>query len=299
MNALTRTALLGCLACLVGASAHAEAPEWTQPQKPFRVYGNTYYVGTRGLSALLIASPQGLVLIDGTLPQNVGQVEANIKALGFKLVDVKLILNTHAHSDHAGAIAALARDTGARVEASEIGAKALMLGGKYPDDPQFGDAPGFPPVPHVDTVPDNSVVHIGNVAITAHYTPGHTPGSTTWTWQSCNAGRCMAMVYADSLSPLSVDGYRFTDDAAHPHRVEDYRRGIDAIAALPCDILVTPHPDQSGFLEKVAQRDAGVLPNPLVDTGACRAYAAAGRTRLQARLDQEQAEAKGAKPSKP
>ncbi len=288
MKPLT-VALSACLAALTMSSAYAGNPEWTQPQKPFRIYGNTYYVGTRGLSAILITSSQGLVLIDGTLPDNAPQIEANIKALGFRLADVKLILNTHAHSDHAGAIAALARDSGARVEASEAGAHALMLGGADPQDPQYGEAPLFPPVAHVAVVRDGGVVRVGELAITAHYTPGHTPGSTTWTWQACDAGRCENMVYADSLSPISADGFHFTDDATHPHRVEDFQHGIDVIAGLPCDILITPHPEQSDFLDRVARRDAGVRPDRVIDTGACRSYAAEGRAKLEARLAKERA----------
>jgi metallo-beta-lactamase class B len=282
---------------VVATAAHAGDPEWTQPQKPFRVYGNTYYVGTRGLSAILIDSPQGMVLIDGTLPQNAAQVEANIKALGFRVTDVKLILNTHAHFDHAGAIATLAHDSGARVAASEAGAKAMMLGGKDPEDPQYGEADAFTPIVNVEVIRDGGVARVGDLAITAHYTPGHTPGSTTWTWQSCEADRCVNMVYADSLSPYSADGFHFTDDARHPQRVENYLHGIDVIAGLPCDILLTPHPSQSGFLERVARRDAGVKPNPLIDKGACRAYAEAGRQKVQARVAKEKAEQGGANAS--
>jgi len=286
-----------CLAVLSASFAHAEQAAWSQPQKPFRIYGNTYYVGTRGLSAILIASPQGLVLIDAPMERNAPQIEANIKALGFRVTDIKLILNSHAHFDHAGAIATLVRDSGAQVEGSEAGARALMLGGKDPEDPQYGEASAFAPVAKVTVVADGGVVRVGDIAMTAHYTPGHTPGSTTWAWQSCDAGRCLNMVYADSLSALSADGYHFSDDAAHPHRVEDYRRGIDTIASLPCDILVTPHPDQSDLLERVARRDAGAKPDPVIDTRACRAYAESGRAALDARLARERAEAKDAGPS--
>ncbi|RDJ00266.1 subclass B3 metallo-beta-lactamase [Dyella solisilvae] len=293
MKLFARSMFCACLALSAFGAARASDPEWTQPQKPFRVYGNTYYVGTHGLTAVLIASSQGLVLIDGTLPQNAAQIEGNIKALGFRLTDVKRILNTHAHSDHAGAIAALAHDTGATVMASAAGAKAIMLGGKDPEDPQFDQSSGFPSVAHVMTVADGGVVQVGDVAITAHYTPGHTPGSTSWAWQSCEAGRCVHMVYADSLGAFAADGFRFTDDAAHPHRVEDYQHSIDVIAALPCDILITPHPSQSRFLERVAGRDAGAKPNPLIDSGACRVYAEEGRAGLAARLAKEQAAASG------
>ena len=286
-----------CLAALSTSFALAESPAWTQPQKPFRIYGNTYYVGTRGLSAILIASPQGLVLIDAPMERNAPQIEANIEALGFRVADIKLILNSHAHFDHAGAIATLVRDSGARVEGSAAGAKALMLGGKDPEDPQYGEASAFAPVAKVTVVADGGVVRVGDIAMTAHYTPGHTPGSTTWTWQACDAGRCLNMVYADSLSALSADGYHFSDDAAHPHRVEDFRRGIGVIASLPCDILVTPHPDQVDLLDKVARRDAGAAPDPVIDAKACRAYAQSGRASLDARLAKERTAMKNAGPS--
>ncbi|AIF49264.1 subclass B3 metallo-beta-lactamase [Dyella japonica] len=291
-----RHVLSACLALVAAASAHAgDHPDWTQSHKPFHIYGDTYYVGTQGLSAILIGSSQGLVLIDGTLPQNAAQVEANIKALGFQLHDVKLILNTHAHFDHAGAIAAIARDSGARVAASEAGAKEMMLGGHDPEDPQFGEASEYPRVAHVDTIPDGGVARVGNVEVTAHYTPGHTPGSTTWTWQSCEAGRCLHMAYADSLSALTADGsdYRYSDPA-YPERVENYRHGIAVIAALPCDILMTPHPGASDLLERVARRDAAGKPDPLIDAGACRAYAAEGTRMLDAKLAKERAGQKAA-----
>ncbi|WP_199096817.1 subclass B3 metallo-beta-lactamase [Dyella sp. ASV21] len=292
MKGLVRTACFFALAALGSTALHAQSPEWSQPQKPFRIYGNTYYVGTQGLSAILIATPSGLVLIDGTLQRNVGQVEDNIKALGFRVGDIKLILNSHAHFDHAGAIAALAHDSGAKVMASAAGANALRLGGKDPGDPQYGEASPFPPVAAVSVVADGGVVKVGDVALTAHYTPGHTPGSTTWTWQSCEAGRCEHMVYADSLGAFAADGFRFSDPA-HPRRVADYQRGIAVVAALPCDILLSPHPDQSQLLERIAKRDAGATPNPLIDSGACRAYADAGKAKLAARLAREQAEGAG------
>ncbi|WP_232821128.1 subclass B3 metallo-beta-lactamase [Dyella sp. C11] len=288
MKLFHRVALGVSMALCFGTAAHAGPPEWTQPEKPFRIFGNTYYVGTHGLSAILITSPEGMVLIDGTLQQNAAQIEANIASLGFPLRDVKLILNTHAHSDHAGAIATLAKDSGARVAASEPGAAELRLGGKYPDDPQFGDAPEYPPEANVQVIADGGVVHVGDVVVTAHYTPGHTPGSTSWTWQSCEGGRCLHMVYADSLSALAAGSYRYSDPA-HPERVANYRRSLATVAALPCDILMTPHPDQSDFLERVARRDKGAKPDPVVDTQACRAYAAQAGKRLDAQLAKERA----------
>jgi len=134
--------------------AHAtDNPRWSQPQQPFRIYGNTWYVGSRGLSAILVTSPQGHVLIDGTLPGNAGMIEANIRALGFKLRDIRVILNTHAHVDHAGAIAKLAKDSGAQVRASTASARQLEKGGVAADDPQYSAAARYPLVPDVQVVP--------------------------------------------------------------------------------------------------------------------------------------------------
>lgn len=291
--------------CLILPTAHAEQPsaktphgidrsEWNAPQKPFRIYANTWYVGPFGLSSILLDTGQGLALFDGDLPESAPVIEANIRALGFRVRDIKWILNSHAHSDHAGGIAALQHDSGAQVLASAAGARAMALGGADRDDPQYGDIPDYPPVRHVRVLRDGEVVRLGSVAITAHYTPGHTPGSTSWTWTSCAENRCLRMVYADSLTAISAPGFRFNDD---PRRVAAFRQAIATVAALPCDILLTPHPDASDFWQKVARRKSESDVAPLIDTGACRAYAAAAAKKLDARLAQEQAgaEARGKK----
>lgn len=279
-------------------AAHAESPkkashgtprqQWNAPQKPFRIYGNTWYVGPHGLSALIVDTGRGLALFDGDLPESAPLIEANIRALGFDLRDVKWILNSHAHGDHAGGIAALQRASGAQVIASAEGARALALGGADPDDPQYGLAPGYPPVAHARVVRDGETLQLGNVAVTAHDTPGHTPGSTSWTWTSCSEGHCLHMVYADSLTALGSPGFRYRD---HPERVEAFRRSIATVAALPCDILLTPHPDASDFWQKVARRSSATDSAPLVNAGACRAYAATAAARLDATLAEEKARA--------
>ena len=274
---------LACLASLSAAAAMPAlaAPEWTQPIKPFRIYGNTYYVGSRGLSAVLVTSPQGHVLVDATMPENASMVEANIRALGFKPSDVKAILNSHAHVDHAGAIAQVAHDTGATVYASALGAKSLALGGQDPDDPQYHPGKGYSQV-LATVVGDGEHLKVGSLDIQAHATPGHTPGSTSWTWRSCQDGTCMDIVYADSLTALTNGTYRYTDAPAHPHRVEDFRKSIATVAGLPCDILVTTHPDASDVLERAAS-------GKLKDPGACKALAARAVKGLDAELAKEAA----------
>lgn len=280
--------VLSIAAAFAAMAASSQNPDWSKPRQPFRIYGNTWYVGTQGLSAVLITSPQGHVLIDGTLESNATQIEANIRTLGFRMQDIRVILNSHAHSDHAGGIAALAKDSGATVYASAAGAKALKLGGADPEDPQYGSAPLYPPLSKVRVVVDGAAVRVAGLNIVAHYTPGHTPGSTSWTWNACEGSRCHSIAYVDSVSAISRDGYRFTDDAAHPHRVEDFRHSLATIAALPCDVLITPHPDASDFMDKVALRERGRRPDPLIDPHACTAYAVNGTALLDARLAQEQ-----------
>src|SRR5690606_5898688 len=150
--------------------------EWNTPQAAFRLFGNTFYVGTAGLSAVLVDTGDGLILLDGGLPQSASLIDASIRRLGYRTEDVRLILNSHAHFDHAGGIAALQRLSGAVVVASESGARALERGMPADDDPQFALMERFPAVRSVRTVRDGEAVRLGNTAITAHLTPGHTPG---------------------------------------------------------------------------------------------------------------------------
>jgi metallo-beta-lactamase class B len=264
--------------------------EWNAPQRPFRVYGNTYYVGTHGLAAVLVTSPEGHVLIDGGLPQSAPRILENIRALGFRPEDVRLILNSHAHFDHAGGIAALQRATGAVVAASPRSAPVLERGASGPDDPQYGALPAFPQVREVHVISDGEPLTVGPLTLTAHFTAGHTPGGTSWSWRSCEESRCLDLVYADSQTPVSADGFYFTRSRTYPWALSDFEHGFQVLERLPCDILLTPHPAASRLWERVAARKAGNA-DALVDPGACRAYAAAARDQLAVRLEREAAEA--------
>lgn len=159
-----------------------------------------------------------------------------------------------------------------------------------PDDPQYGFGVAenaFPAVKQVRVVADREVVRVGSLAIEAHQTPGHTPGSTAWTWQSCEGTRCLNIVYADSLSAVAAPGFRYTGDATTPSRVEAFRRAIAAVAALPCDIIVSTHPFVTGLDKKLAQRGSSDSSEAFIDSGACRAYAAAAAKQLDARVAEE------------
>ncbi|PIG26033.1 metallo-beta-lactamase class B [Janthinobacterium sp. 35] len=277
--------------------------EWNAPVKPFNVYGNSWYVGTAGLSAVLVTSPQGHILLDGALPQSAPLIIASIKALGFRIEDVKVILNSHAHWDHAGGIAALQRASGATVVASASGALGLQSGTNGNDDPQYQADPvvHVAKVAKVKVVGEGDTVKVGPLVLTAHMTPGHTPGGTTWTWTSCEGQRCLNVVYADSLNPYASGDFAYTGKGAgkggSPDVSASFEASIAKVAALPCDIIIPVHPGTTDVLGKAARRSA--TSNPLIDANACRAYAAEAGGLLAKRLAKERgvalpAEAKGA-----
>lgn len=262
---------------------------WNEPQEPFRVFGNTYFVGTQGLASILIVSTDGHILLDGGLTQSAPLIAANIRKLNFKVEDIRLIVNSHMHYDHAGGIAALQRASGARVAASAASAVALEQGGLAEDDPQFAFGPehnDFPRVANVRVVRDDETLRVGKLSITARFTPGHTPGGTTWTWRSCEAKQCLDMVYADSLNSVSAPGFKFSG-ARDQSRVDTFRRSIARVAALPCDVLLAPHPQLIDMAAKLERRAAQPAVNPFIDRQACTAYAGAASQRLDQRIAEE------------
>jgi len=269
---------------------HCDACEgWNQPFEPVHLYGNTWHVGTAGLGSVLITSSQGHILIDGGLPQTAPLIAANIRKAGFRVEDVKLLVNSHAHYDHAGGLAALQRASGAKVAASPEGKRALENGGPLSNDPQFAFGPehnNYPTVPTVRVIADGETLRVGDLAITAHFTPGHTTGGTSWTWSSCEEKSCRSFVYADSLNSVSAPQFRFSDDAA---RVASFERSIARVEQLPCDVILAAHPNAIDLERKLAESKAGAGTKAFVDPQACKAYAAGARQRLQARLAEERA----------
>lgn len=264
----------------------AECPscaEWNAPAEPVQLHGNTYYVGTKGLASLLITSPAGHVLIDGGLPNSAPHILRNIRRLGFDEHDIKLILNSHVHYDHAGGLAALQRMTGAPVAASARSAPVLRSGQLGEDDPQYGTALASPRVGRVDVFADGDTLRVGSLALVAQLTPGHTPGGTSWTWRSCDERRCLDFVYADSQTPVSADGFYFTRNNTYPDVLQDFARGLAKLETLSCDVLVTPHPGASNLWDRLANKDG----TQLVDRSACHRYVAAARAGLERRVAEE------------
>ncbi|UUR07678.1 subclass B3 metallo-beta-lactamase [Sphingomonas glaciei] len=253
---------------------------WDDPAPPVRVHGNTYYVGTCGITALLLTSKDGHVLIDSGTEAGAELVAANIRKLGFKPNDVKWIVHSHEHHDHVGGFARIRGLTGGEVVASAGAAPVLRSGVIPASDPQFGILPKMAPVPVARVMKSGDTLRLGGILLNAIETPGHTAGALTWQWVSCDGGVCRTMVYADSLSPVSRDDYRFS---AHPELVATFRASFAKVAPLECDIVLTPHPSASNMSARFAGKAA------LFDPAGCRNYAAAKARGLDERLAKEAA----------
>ena len=271
---------------LLAPVAPTYAARWLTPQAPRRIFGNTYLVGFEGLNVGLIRTSAGLILIDGALPQSVRAVQANIRALGMDPKQIKYILSTEPHYDHSSGIAALARDSGATVLSSAWAAKSLKAGRANPDDPQAAILEKFPPIANVRPVRDGEQIKLGDVVVTAHATPGHTPGSMSWSWRTCETGKCVTAMFASSFNPIASDGWRFLD---HPGQLAAFRRSISTMRNFSCGLLISAHPGQSGGDEKYAKLAAGARPNPFLDPNSCRDYADRFQRALDERLVKEKA----------
>ena len=253
--------------------------EWDKPAPPVRIHGNTYLVGTCGIAAILVAGSDGHILIDGGTQAGADPIARNIQRLGFRLQDVEILLHSHEHFDHVGGIARLQQLTGAQLFASPAAAAVFKTGAAGAGDPQAGMHKPFPPARVDRIISDGETVRLGNLGLVAIATPGHTPGALTWHWGSCDGGVCRRIVYADSLSAVSRDDYRFSDRPAY---LDAYRASLAKIAALDCDILLTPHPSASKMVERLGRAS-------MENSNACTQYAADVGERLDERLAKEAA----------
>lgn len=264
--------------------------EWDKPAAPFKIYGGTYYVGTCGIAAILVVGDEsspldGHTLIDTGTAAGSQIVLANIASLGFDVKKVKVLLSSHEHFDHVGGMLNVWKATGGEIVASEIGLDAMIAGNVGEDDPQFGMHEPMAKIPFGRPHKWGDTPWMLSVfGMKAIETPGHTPGALSWQWESCarkdGGDDCKTIVYADSLSPVSRDDYKFSD---HPEYLAAYRAGIDRLAKLKCDILLTPHPSHSKMIERAATGsfEGGVT---------CEQYAAGKQRDLDARLEREAGE---------
>lgn len=284
MNDIIR---LGVAIALGAASAAAVANDWSAPQEPFALYGNSWYVGTRGISSVLITSPAGHILIDGGPTGSGKQIAEHVRKLGFKVEDIRYILNTHEHFDHAGGIAELQKLSGAAVLGSPENVRVVGSGQPDKGDPQFPSLDPMTPIRKTRAVVDGEVIKLGPLAVTARFTPGHAKGSTSWTWQSTEGGRTANLVFADSLTGIAAKGRRFSRNPGYPDAVAELQKSIGIVAALPCDILVTGHPEASSLWERKAEHTR-LGSAAFIDREACSKYAAKAGERLARTLSAEE-----------
>lgn len=254
--------------------------EWDKTAPAYRIHGRTYYVGTCGISAILITSDKGHVLIDSGTEKGAKIVLANIRSLGFDPKDIKLLLASHEHFDHVGGMAHIQRETSAPLVFSDDGIKVMRSGIPASHDPQYAELPKMTPVKHLLFLRSGIAKNLlRDYHISPILTPGHAPGAVSYSWESCQNGACKQIVYADSLSAISAEGYRFTD---HPKYVAGFRKSLSKLAAVnPCDILITPHPSASDMPARLAGE------NGLIGTKTCRDLSASLAERLNKRLEKE------------
>lgn len=267
-----------CAAILLSTGAQAQTvkdflaatmAKWTAPFEPFRMIDNIYYVGTDGIAVYVLKTSDGLILMDTGVPQSTGMIKEHIAKLGFKESDIKLILNTHAHFDHTGGFAEIKKDTGAQLVAGERD-KPLLENGTYPGDERNKDL-GFPPVKVDRAVKDGNKVTLGDTTLTAHATPGHSPGCTSWSMTVKDGGMDRNVLFFCSGT---VALNRLVGQPTHPGIVDDYRSTYAKVHAMKVDVLLGPHPEVYGMQAKRAAMKDGA-PNPFVKPGENVTYVSA------------------------
>jgi metallo-beta-lactamase class B len=269
-------ALFLLLASLVLSSTAltAAAPnpsDWTEPFPPHHIAGNVYYVGTRGLASFLITTPQGHILINSNLESTVPAIRENVEKLGFHFSDVKILLISHAHFDHAAGSSLIKKMTGAKYMVMDADVSVIESGGKA--DFQYGDSPDTQfPETKVDRVLHNGdVVKLGGAVLIAHLTPGHTRGCTTWTMKVADGGRTLDVVIVGS--PNVNPGYKLVNNARYPQITQDYETTFKVLRSLPCDVFLGAHGNYYDMESKFARLNRGGT-NPFVDPDGYKNYVA-------------------------
>ncbi len=248
LNQIARLLLAVVLLLAPVRTLHAENDHAVTP---FRIAGNLYSIGGADVTSFLITTPAGHIVIDGGYEEMAPAILANIRQLGFRVEDVRVLVCSHAHFDHVGGIAALKRATGAQFVASRGDAPLLERGGH--DDPQFGDRFHFTALVPDRIIEDGQTVSVGDTTLTAHITPGHTPGCTTWTTSVRDGGKVYSVVFVGSPSVPSE--YRLLENPRYPLAVADYRHTFEVLRSLHPDIFLGSHGGFFGFAEKMKTRN--------------------------------------------
>lgn len=274
--------LLLLAAAPVFAQDANERIAWNRPIKPFRVAGNIYYVGVTGVSSFLITSPQGHILLDSGLPETVPHIQRHVKQLGFKMADVKILINSHAHFDHAGGLAELKKLTGAKLMISEGDAEQITKGGR--GDFAWGDTYTYEPATVDRVLRDSDKVEIGGVTMIARITPGHTRGCTTWTMTVREGGKDLNVVFVGSTT---IPGYKLLKNQHYPRIVDDYAYSFALLRSLKCDVFLGPHGGFFALVEKRRQLTAGGK-NPFIDPVGYQKFVESTETAYLQQLKEEQ-----------
>ena len=248
---------------LENAAIRKEWDSWNAPFKPFRLIGNIYYVGPSGISSFLITTPEGSILIDTGFDATVPHIRESVERLGFKLSDIKIILNSHAHTDHAGGDAMMKRLTGAKIMMSAADAALLASGGTNDFTPYSHAMMCYPPAKTDRVLHDGDTVKLGGVVLTCHLTPGHTKGCTTWTMDVTQDGKVYHLVFFGSTSILP--GVPLLNNPKYPNMVEDFTETYHKLKSLPCDVFLAPHTGFFGLKDKAARLESGEKPNPFIE----------------------------------
>lgn len=272
------------LAALLGAAASPPQGDDNRPVEPFKIADTLYYVGSSDIASYLIATQAGHIVIDAGYESTVPMIEANVAKLGFKIADVKILLNTQAHFDHAGGFAALKKRTGASLAVSDADADVIERGGR--GDFSFGDAYPFPPVAVDRRLKDRDTVALGGMVLTARLTPGHTRGCTTWTFDVREAGRTLKVVDVCGLAILEKT--RVSGMPGYPGIKDDYERTFQTLKRMPVDIFIGAHASYYGGMEKAAKLKADPSrPNPFIDPDGFHTFVESNERAFRDRLARE------------
>jgi len=245
--------VLGLIAILAmaAASLSAQQPSWTEPFPPHRIAGNLYYVGSKDLASYLIVTPQGNILINSSLESSPPLIRKSIEKLGFKFSDTKILLISHAHWDHDAGSAQILKQTGAKYMVMAGDVPVVESGGRK--DFHYGKSPEdlYPPAKVDRVLHDGDEVRLGGTVLTAHLTPGHTKGCTTWTMKIVDGGKSYNIVIIGS--PNVNPGYKLVGNKAYPQIAQDYEKTFRVLKSLPCDIFLGAHGGYYGMVAKYAR----------------------------------------------
>ena len=280
---MLRFALLLLMPGALYAQADSVSRSWNQPVEPFRIAGNVYYVGASDITSYLITDPQGHVIIDAGFVETVPMIIANVRKLGFDPADVRILLNTQAHWDHAAGFADLKRITKARLFASAGDAVQLENGGR--NDFAWGDTYAFAPVEVDSIVVHGDTVQVGSTRLIANATPGHTRGCTTWTLRTTQGSRSLDVLFHCSSS---VPGYRLVGNDKYPQIADDYRRSFEILGGLNCDVPLSAHGQMFGLLDK-AKALRGGKADAFIDPVGCREMLGRARRAFESELAKQRA----------